>query len=212
MKTVSIRLADIAKETIRIGYEGELNHTRVVFYCASVFDEHPDATVEMVIQPVRGDKYAQEVTQDGGTLIWDITEDNAAVAGTGRFQFIFTDDGEVFKSGIGSYEVTTALDGNEDVPSLLELVQATATIPTAVASTYTAGQLKKTAIRPTGMINKPIKAIKSVSVTGYPTGIEWSYKIGYDNGGILDLWSHNKTSDSISVPASSVTIAYEFYK
>ena len=212
MNNIRIKLADIAKETIKIGYEGELNHTQVVFYCASVFDEHPDAVAEMVIQPVRGDKYAQEVTQDGGTLIWDITEDNAAVAGIGRFQFIFTDGEEVFKSGIGSYEVITALDGNEDVPSLMELASYSGTYPTGVASTIQAKSRKTILSAPPGMANKPAKAIKSFTATGLPSGISYAYKIAYDYGFKLDIWLYNTTNNDISIPVGSVTFEYEFYK
>lgn len=116
MKNITIRLADIARASIPIGYEGEQNHTRVTFYCAEVFDSYPDAVGTMVIKPTVGDVYPQAVERDGSKLIWDVTASNCASAGAGTFQFTFTQDNEIIKTVIGSFSVNSSIVGSGEPP------------------------------------------------------------------------------------------------
>ena len=120
MNTISLRLADVARTTIPIGYEGEQNHTQVVFYCASILDEHPNAVTTMVIKPGSGDPYPQTVSQDGGLVTWDVTPSNVANAGSGTYQFTFTDNDEIIKSVIGSYSVTASIVGSGEAPDPIQ--------------------------------------------------------------------------------------------
>lgn len=137
MNKIRIRLADIARTTIPIGYEGEQNHTQVVFYCASILDEHPDAVATMVIKPGSGDPYPQTVIQGGGLVTWDVTPSNVANAGSGTFQFTFTDNDEIIKSVIGSYSVTASIVGSGEAPDpvadwVTEANAALAAIPNTI--------------------------------------------------------------------------------
>lgn len=116
MKYITVRLADIAREIIPIGYEGEQNHTQVIVYCAQIFDEYPNAAVTMVIKSGAGSVYPQAVTREGSTVIWDVTPANVAGAGGGTFQFTFTDNEEVIKSVIGTYSVNASILGSGEAP------------------------------------------------------------------------------------------------
>ena len=120
MRTVSLRLADVSRTSIPIGYEGEQNHTRVIFYCAQIFDDYPDAVATMVIKPGSGDPYPQTVSQDDGLVIWDVTPSNVANAGSGTYQFTFTDNDEIIKSVIGSYSVTASIVGSGEAPDPIQ--------------------------------------------------------------------------------------------
>lgn len=116
MKNITVRLADISRTSIPIGYEGEQNHTRVTFYCAQIFDEYPDAVGTMVIKPTIGEVYPQSVDRDGSKLIWDVTASNCAYAGAGSYQFTFTQDEEIIKTVIGSYSVNSSIAGDGEPP------------------------------------------------------------------------------------------------
>lgn len=116
MRTVSLRLADVSRTSIPIGYEGEQNHTRVIFYCAQIFDDYPDAVATMVIKPATGDAYPQTVTKSGRTIIWDVTPSNVYGAGSGTYQFTFIQGEEIIKSIIGSFSVNASIIGNGEAP------------------------------------------------------------------------------------------------
>lgn len=138
MNDIRIRLADIVKNTIPIGYEGEENHTRVLFYCSAVFDEYPDAVATMAIKPAVGDAYPQTVTQENGLVVWDVTPANVAGAGSGTFQFTFTEGEEIIKSVIGSYTVSASIIGSGEMPDpvadwVTEANAALAAIPNTIS-------------------------------------------------------------------------------
>ena len=65
MRTVSIRLEDLAKMTIKIGFVGENEHTRVCIDCKKAFDEYPGAVATLTVQPPAGEAYPDVTTRTG---------------------------------------------------------------------------------------------------------------------------------------------------
>ena len=106
--------------------------------------------------------------------------------------------------------VTLALNVERFEP--MELVHHSSTYPTGLATTIQAKSRKTVISRPSNMTNKQAKAIKSVTLTGLPSGVSYAYKIAYDYGFVLDIWMYNTTNDDISIPVGSVTFEYDFFK
>ena len=98
MRTVSIRLADLMKSMIPIGFVGENEHTRVVFDCKKVFDDYPLAVPALTVSPPSGDAYPAVTVRDGDIVTWDVADSDLAKDGTGEIQLAFTQDSIVAKS------------------------------------------------------------------------------------------------------------------
>ena len=69
MRSVSVRLADLCKITIPIGFVGENLHTKVKIDCMKLFEEYPDAIVALSVKPAEGDAYPAVVTREGNFII-----------------------------------------------------------------------------------------------------------------------------------------------
>ena len=54
MRTVSIKLKDMAIANIQLGFVGENNATQVIFESKEIFDENPYAVQLLVVTPPEG--------------------------------------------------------------------------------------------------------------------------------------------------------------
>lgn len=112
MITRNVSLNTIDTGSIILGYQGENEHTQIAINCASVFSEHADAEVSMLVKSPDGALYAQDITRDGNIVTWVIMADDTAVPGNGALQLTFVDGTEVIKSAIASTTVSPSIVWN----------------------------------------------------------------------------------------------------
>lgn len=105
MITRTLFLTSLDTGTVSLGYSGENEHVQVVVKCDSVYDEHPDAAVSMLVQTSSGTIYEKTVTREDNNVTWIVTDTDTAQAGNGKFQLTFTDGTEVMKSDIANTTV-----------------------------------------------------------------------------------------------------------
>lgn len=112
MRTVSLRLADLERSTIPIGFQDENLHTQVRIDCKMIFKDYPTAVVSLAVTPPQGDPYPAMVIRDGDIVAWNVTASDTAHHGEGRVQFTFVDGEEVIKTVRGKTNIAES-----DVPS-----------------------------------------------------------------------------------------------
>ena len=153
MRKIRISVWGLDKRVLNLGYVGENEHSQIIINCNSIFETYPEAVATMMVQLPNGDTYPKDITRDGIFIVWTVTDSDLGLAGSGKYQLTFTDDGEVIKSIIGATTISASLDGNA-VPTpvenwvematekLEEMEAATASIEdmTVEASTLAAGQ------------------------------------------------------------------------
>lgn len=120
MRTVSYRLADLSRATIRIGRVGENDYTRVVFDSRTVFDEYPGAIPALTIAPPMGQPYPAVATREGDLVIWDVTDSDLTSSGMGEAQLTFTENGVVCKSCIAKLVVERSITASGEAPDPVE--------------------------------------------------------------------------------------------
>lgn len=116
MRTVSYRLADVAKVTIALGHVAENDATRVQIDAGQIFAEYPDAVPSLTLTNPDSVSYPAVVVKDGNNVIWDVKDSDLAVPGTGEFQLTFTDNGTVVKSCIGKTKICRSIVGEGQAP------------------------------------------------------------------------------------------------
>ena len=116
MRTVSYRLADVAKVTIALGHVAENDATRVQIDAGQIFAEYPDAVPSLTLTNPDSVSYPAVVVKDGNNVIWDVKDSDLAVPGTGEFQLTFTDNGTVVKSCIGKTKICRSIVGEGPAP------------------------------------------------------------------------------------------------
>lgn len=146
MRTVSVRIEDLRKITIPIGYVGENLHTRVMIDAGKIFAQYPDAVATMTVRQPYGAAYPVVVTRDGDTVVWDVSDSDLTHEGVGGFQLAFTENGVVAHSCIGSVRVERSIVPTGETPEPIEnwMEQAEAALSeidgmTASAETLAAG-------------------------------------------------------------------------
>ena len=104
-----------------IGYLGENEHRVVWFYeSAALMKMYPDATVTLLHQR-KGDTAAypvapQYISTDKGFVEWTVQSGDVAVAGEGKCELVFTENGIVAKTLIYGTRVSASLDGSGEPP------------------------------------------------------------------------------------------------
>ena len=116
MRSVSVRLADLNKVTIPIGFVGENLHTQVRIDCVKLFEDYPNAVPELTVNPPMGDTYPAVVTRDGDYVIWDIEDSDLIINGNGEIQLSFFVDEVIAKSYIARIRIEKSLVSTGDVP------------------------------------------------------------------------------------------------
>ena len=130
MRSVSVRLEDLQKVTIPIGFVGENLHTKVLIDCKKVLDEYPTAVVSLTVKPPEGDAYPAITTREGDIVEWTVTNSDLVYDGNGEMQLTFTVGEVIAKSFVGKIRVVRSIVGNGEVPTPVEewLIQANETL------------------------------------------------------------------------------------
>lgn len=109
MRTISIRLADMPKITLNIGFVGENVHTKVSIDCKKIFDDYPDAEHYIMVMPPVGEAYTVTSVKVGDNVEWDVGAADLTSEGNGQMQITFTDNGEVIKSYVAKTHVNESI-------------------------------------------------------------------------------------------------------
>ena len=117
MRLIELPLEEIERQSFCIGFEGEQNHTGIVFHCGTVFADHPSAVVTMAAQSPRGDLYPVSLSREENDLVWMVSASDCVSAGFGRYQLTFVNGQEILKSFIGSFIVMPSLVAAGDPPA-----------------------------------------------------------------------------------------------
>lgn len=120
MRTVSLRLVDMQRVVVPIGFVDENLHTQVRIDCKKLFEEYPSAIPSLAVHPPKGDAYPAVVTRDGDWVIWDISNSDVQSEEVGEFQLSFTTGQVVCKSYIGKYRVNESIMPNGSVPTPIQ--------------------------------------------------------------------------------------------
>lgn len=124
MRSVSVRLSDLEKVTIPIGFVGENIYTKVFIDCKKVFDEHPTATAVLVVTPPMGDVYPAVTSREGDMVIWEVTSSDLLFDGNGQIQLSFIQDEMIGKSYPGRTKVYKSSEPSGEVPDPWETFEA----------------------------------------------------------------------------------------
>ena len=137
MRTVTYRLADLAKATIHIGKVAENEATRVQFDAAQIFAEYPAATPALNVINPAGTAYPAVVTKDGNYVIWDVQDSDLTAQGMGEFQLSFSENGVIIKSCVGRTRIERSIVASGEAPDpvqswLDDAEEALAAIPNTI--------------------------------------------------------------------------------
>lgn len=118
MRLIELQLEEIERQSFCIGFEGEQNHTGIVFQCDAVFAEYPSAAATMAVKSPSGDLYPVSLDREGEDLVWIISASDCVSSGLGQYQLTFVDGQAVIKTFIGSFLVMPSLmaTGNPPAP------------------------------------------------------------------------------------------------
>lgn len=120
MNRILISLRDIPTTRLQLGFEGENDHTQVIFDGTLLYARYPSAVASMTVKSPSGGLYPKELVKSGNNLIWNVSASDCAKAGSGQFQLTFTSGTEVIKTYIGSFSVNASLLGSGDPPDPVE--------------------------------------------------------------------------------------------
>ena len=116
MRTVSIRLADLDRGSIPVGFAGENQHTQVRIDCKKAYEEYPTAVVSLIVKNPHGDAYPAVTIRDGDIVSWNVTNSDLAYDGTGEIQLTFTVGEVVKKSYVGRIRIEKSILSNGEAP------------------------------------------------------------------------------------------------
>ena len=119
MRIIELPAEEIERQCICLGFEGENNHTRVLFGCGRVFSEYPFAAASLAVQPPVGEAYPVAVVREEDAVVWDVRNSSLACEGRGEYQLSFTSGDTVVKSFIGSFIVSRSILGEGEAPEPL---------------------------------------------------------------------------------------------
>lgn len=120
MRSVSIRLCDLERATIPIGFAGENLHTKINIDCMKMFEEYPTAIVSLTVKPPRGDAYPAVATRDGDIVTWEVTDSDLIYEGTGEIQLAFTVDEVIAKSYVGKTRIIRSIVPTGSIPTPIQ--------------------------------------------------------------------------------------------
>ena len=120
MRTVSVRVEDLKKIVIPIGFVGENLHTKVIIDSTKVFADYPDAIATMTVQPAAGAAYPAVVVRNGNAVEWDVSDSDLVNVGRGEIQLSFTVDEVIAKSYIGMVRVERSILPAGEVPEPID--------------------------------------------------------------------------------------------
>ena len=107
-----VALNSIQNRTLDLGYVGENEHTQVIFGCAEVFNDYPEATAVLKVRPNGFEIYEPSITIDEMDVIWTLSSSELQRNESGAYQLTFTSGTEIMKSAIGAYTIHSSLNYN----------------------------------------------------------------------------------------------------
>ena len=117
MRSVSVRLSDLDKITIPIGFVGENLYTSVIIDCKEVFDKHPSAVPALSVTPPVGDSYPAVTTRDGNYVTWVICDSDLVYKGRGEIQLTFVDDEIIGKTYVANTRILRSIEPTSTAPT-----------------------------------------------------------------------------------------------
>ena len=81
MNVIKEMLSNIETTPLQIGRVGENLHTQVRINCITIFQDYPEALVDMAVVPPVGDAYPAIVERDGVVVVWDVLSSDLAYEG-----------------------------------------------------------------------------------------------------------------------------------
>lgn len=121
MKTISIRFSDMDKKMLLyLGYVGENLHRRVLIDCKKEFEEMPGAIPALVVTAPNGVKYPVNVTVEGSTVMWDITNSDLIHHGNGEIQLALVKDEEIGKSARCRTKIDESIEPDGEAPDPIQ--------------------------------------------------------------------------------------------
>lgn len=120
MRTISIRLEDLEKVQIPLGFMGENKRTTILIDCKKVFDEYSDAIPAMTVNPPDGEAYPAIIARNGDIVSWEVTDSDLIYEGNGELQLSFTEGEVVARTYIGRTRVFRSIVPTGEVPEPLD--------------------------------------------------------------------------------------------
>lgn len=120
MEPIKVRLDELEKKIIQIGFVGENEYRQVEFDCGDVFRDHPEAIPGLSVKNPKGVKYPATVTRDGDTVTWDVLDSDLAAGGNGEIQLVFTENGIIGRTYVGKTKIHRSIIANEEAPDPVE--------------------------------------------------------------------------------------------
>lgn len=121
MRIISLRLVDLIKNPIPIGFVGENVHTQIQVDCKKVFDEYPAAVASLAVRsPGSLSPYPAVVERNGDVVIWTVRDSDLVHEGKGELQLSFVVDEVVVKSYVGRTKILRSIMPTGDVPDRID--------------------------------------------------------------------------------------------
>ena len=120
MRSVSYRLVDLKNVKINLGFQGENEHTTVVFDCKKAFDQYPDAVCSLSVISPHGEKYPAITTREGNYVLWVVTDSDLAYHGDGMLQLSFMQGSVVKKTYRAKTYIDESIIAGDNPPSGVE--------------------------------------------------------------------------------------------
>ena len=120
MDIVKIRLDELKKKKITIGKMAENMCTGVLFDCAEVFGEYPDALPALTVISPKGQSYPATVTKSGSSVLWEIKDSDLTAKGNGELQLAFVQDEVIKRSYVGRFTVLRSITSSGEAPDPIE--------------------------------------------------------------------------------------------
>lgn len=141
MRTVTYRLEDLCKATIKLGFVGENEHTRIIIDSKFVFDQYPNALAALTVQPPEGEAYPAVVVREGNMVQWDIYDSDLVYDGRGEGQLAFSENGKAVRSFVFTTVIDRSIVPTGEVPEPLDNFltragEALTAIPQTIQDTF----------------------------------------------------------------------------
>lgn len=120
MRSVSYRLVDLKNVKINLGFQGENEHTTVVFDCKKAFDQYPDAVCSLSVISPHGEKYPAITTREGNYVSWVVTDSDLAYPGDGMLQLSFMQGSVIKKTYKPKTHIDDSIIAGDNPPSGVE--------------------------------------------------------------------------------------------
>lgn len=196
MRSVSLRLCDLQKSVIPIGYVDENLHTQVRFDCKKIFEEYPSAIPSLAVCPPAGETYPAIVTREGDFVIWDVTASDVTEDGSGEIQLTFVEDEVVAKSYVCRIRVNRSLEASATAPEPIEnwvtranivLAEIPQTIAESIDEAFGAITAEASTLTPGSQATASFDSETKVLSIGVPEGL--SGEDGYSPVRGVDYWT-----------------------